>query len=373
MQHEGVSPWGTREPGQTGRPWQPSGVALDSITDPVLRRAAVRILEGLRRGSGPTLEDDRWVREHLVWLAGNLDPASEGDLAFPRFEVDSTLVGLLLPLLVGELTQSQPGGFPGMLKVFRSADRIWSEYHDKEARPEVPEVEQRANTGSLDLLVELAHDIRSPLTSIITLCEGLRKNECGDVNELQRYHLGLIYSSSLSLSSLTSDIIELVQGSDRLADPEPIPFSVAEVLDGVCEILQPLAEQRGLMLRTLPLSLDWRVGLPVALSRVILNLTTNALKYTKKGFVEIVSTPRGPNRVEFSIRDTGEGIDPELLKRVQARAFTQAGSSSEFSLEGLGLAICYRLVHTMGSELQVESQPSWGTRFFFEIDLPPTS
>lgn len=371
MSYEGLGSLGRQDPNASrhiGSRWDPSGDP-NLIPNPVLRQAAIRILDGLRRGSGPMLEDDRWVREHLLWLAEALDPdRPAGGEVTPRFQVDGTLVGLLLPLLVSELSRELPTRFPSMLNVYRAADQIWRRYHEADAEVQ-PEPKEHA-AGNLDLLVELAHDIRSPLTSIITLCEGLRKNECGDVNELQRYHLGLIYSSALSLSSLTSDIIELVQGSERLAEPEPVPFSIEEVLDGVCEILLPLAEQRGLMLRTLPPEHDTRIGLPVALSRVLLNLTTNALKYTTKGFVEVVTTPKGPDRIEFSVRDTGDGVDPELIRRVKDRAFTRAGAGSEFSLEGLGLAICFRLVRTMGSELEVESQPSWGTRFFFELELP---
>src|SRR5256885_3781351 len=120
------------------------------------------------------------------------------------------------------------------------------------------------------------------------------------------------------------------------------------------------------------LTADERLGHPVALSRVLLNLTTNALKFTDRGYVEVVTRETGAARVEFSVRDSGRGIDPALLHTLY-RPLRPAGAASGrvFSQTGLGLATCRRLVEAMASELKVESRAGWGTRFFFELDLPP--
>jgi signal transduction histidine kinase len=108
-----------------------------------------------------------------------------------------------------------------------------------------------------------------------------------------------------------------------------------------------------------------------------LNLTTNALKFTDEGYVEITTSAKGLNGVEFSVRDTGRGISKEAIASLYLpfrRSRSRRGASGyHFSGTGLGLAMCRKLLEAMGSELKYETRPDWGTRFFFELDLPPAS
>jgi len=116
------------------------------------------------------------------------------------------------------------------------------------------------------------------------------------------------------------------------------------------------------------------VGHARALSRVLLNLATNAVKFTDTGFVEVAARPIDSRRLEFSVRDTGAGFDPLLLRALyQPVRATPTDGRHHFSSSGLGLAICRKLVKAMGAELEVETRPNWGTRFYFEVDCPPTS
>jgi signal transduction histidine kinase len=109
----------------------------------------------------------------------------------------------------------------------------------------------------------------------------------------------------------------------------------------------------------------------VALSRVLLNLTTNALKFTAEGFVEVVARQTGGRRIEFSVRDTGRGIPPQSMATLfEPFRRRQKPGEYAFSGSGLGLSICRKLVEAMGSSLQVETEQGVGTRFFFELDLP---
>ena len=223
----------------------------------------------------------------------------------------------------------------------------------------------------LQLISEIAHDLRSPLTSILTLAEALRRGRSGPVNDVQRRQLGIIYSAALALSGTASDFLELAHGGDRLAQKEPTPFSIEEVLDSVRDIVCPMAEEKGLDLKVKTRVADRRVGYPVALSRVLLNLTANALKFTDEGAVEIAARRAGPLHVEFSVRDTGRGIDPEAEKTLfQAFRRGPGERGFYFSGTGLGLTICRRLVRAMNSELQLESHLGKGTRFFFQVKLP---
>jgi signal transduction histidine kinase len=228
-----------------------------------------------------------------------------------------------------------------------------------------------AAPDGLELVVEVAHDLRSPLTSILFLAETLQRGRSGGVNAVQERQLGLIYSAAFGLSSVASDVIELARGGDRLVDLDPIPFSVTDILESVRDIVQPIAEEKSLGVRLAPPEADFRIGHPVALSRVLLNLTTNALKFTAEGFVEVVARQTAARRIEFSVRDTGRGIPPQSMASL-FEPFRRRQKQGEyaFSGSGLGLSICRKLVEAMGSTLQVETQQGAGTRFYFELDLP---
>jgi len=217
----------------------------------------------------------------------------------------------------------------------------------------------------------VAHDLRSPLTSILVLAETLQRGQSGVVNDVQRRQLGLIYTAALGLSTVASDIIEFTQGGDQLVDQEPVPFSVTAMLESVRDIARPIAEEKRLTVRLLAPTHDQRMGHPVALSRILLNLTTNALKFTDQGYVEIVAQEREGNRIEFAVRDSGRGIPAEKITTLfQPLRKGQGRRAQLFSQTGLGLTICRKLVLAMKSDLKLESRTGWGTRFYFEIDLP---
>jgi signal transduction histidine kinase len=227
-----------------------------------------------------------------------------------------------------------------------------------------------AGQQSLNLVVELAHDLRSPLTSILSLAEILHYGDSGPVTERQRRQLSLIYESALQLSGLASNVIEIVRGGSDLSDDMLSPFSVSEILQSVQEIIRPIAEKKELTIRLITPPRDQRFGYPQALSRVLLNLTTNALKFTDKGFVEIAARARGLTQIEFSVRDTGAGIPEQSLATLyDPFRSDQSEGNLRFSGSGLGLAICRKLVDAMGSELKVVSG-AWGTQFSFLLDLP---
>jgi signal transduction histidine kinase len=153
---------------------------------------------------------------------------------------------------------------------------------------------------------------------------------------------------------------------------EPAPFSICDVLASVRDLVTPLAEEKRLDLRFLAPSLEERIGHERVVARVILNLTTNALKYTEQGFVEVAAREVGGNRIEFSVRDTGPGLDPETLRTLyQPFRNPAAGLRQQFSSAGLGLAICRKLVAALGSELEVETRPGRGTKFSFHVELAP--
>jgi len=233
--------------------------------------------------------------------------------------------------------------------------------------------QQLSGADGLALLMDVAHDLRSPLTSILVLAETLQRGQSGTVTDVQRRQLGLIYTAALGLSSVASDIIEFTQGGDQLVDQEPSAFSVTAMLESVRDIVRPIAEEKHLTVRLLAPQNDQRLGHPVAVSRVLLNLTTNALKFTDEGYVEIeaLETGEGGSHIQFAVRDSGRGIPPEKIATLFQPLRKESGRRGQlFSQTGLGLTICRKLCTAMKSDLKVESRIGWGTRFYFELDLP---
>jgi signal transduction histidine kinase len=225
-----------------------------------------------------------------------------------------------------------------------------------------------------ELMVELAHDLRSPLTSILFLSETLRDGHSGGVTDLQHRQLGIIYSAALTMVSMAGDVIELVRGGQSLVESEPTAFSIAHTFDSICDLVRPMLEEKEVVLRERRPEADQRLGFPLALNRVLLNLTTNAIKFTEKGFVEISAEEVDGDLIEFSVRDSGNGIDAETMKHLFEPFRTHPlRERIGFSGAGLGLSICRRLVTGMGGDLQVESNPGWGTRFHFTLRTPPVS
>ena len=224
------------------------------------------------------------------------------------------------------------------------------------------------------LVVEMAHDMRSPLGSILILAERLRAGAGGEVAPIQQRQLGLIYSAAFGLSALAGDVIELARGGTYLMDQQPIAFSVSDVLQSIFDILRPMAEEKRLEMRCTGPSADVRVGHPAALNRVLLNLATNAIKFTNTGSVEVSCRELDRARVEFSVKDTGRGIPTHVLSNLfEAFRQRQVPGDYAFSSAGLGLSICQKLIHAMGGELMVETELERGTRFHFTLTLAQPS
>jgi len=229
-------------------------------------------------------------------------------------------------------------------------------------------VARLAGAESVNAVVEIAHDIRSPLSSILFLVDTIRRGQSGRVSPVQERQLGLVYGAALGLSTLSSDLIDAVRG-ERLVDGRPVPFSITEVILGVCAIVQPIGEEKGLPLHVGFPKVDGRIGYASALNRVLLNLTSNALRYTDSGSVSIGCTESSDELVEFWIKDTGRGI-PENVLAMLFDGFRPGSMGMRFSSAGLGLAICRNLLEAMGSSLNVETAANEGTRFSFQLRLP---
>jgi signal transduction histidine kinase len=218
-----------------------------------------------------------------------------------------------------------------------------------------------------DAVVAIAHDIRSPLCSILLLVDALRHAEKAAANPIRERQLGLIYGAAFGLSTTVSNLIGAARG-EGLVQGKPMPFSVSETMHSVSAIVQPMCEEKGIPLGMEFPENDARVGHGSAIQQALVNLTSNALRYTDAGWVAMGCTEVSGERVEFWVEDTGPGIPDDVLERL-CYGFPPEGVKLRFSSAGLGLAIVRTLVEAMGSTLQVDSGTE-GTRFSFVLTLP---
>jgi len=298
-------------------------------------------------------------------LQGDADPDTGLPSEHPA--LDARIIAALRGTVLG--LPVPPEGSQGLLEVVRALEvRLGRVLASNDASSLAARLSQ---PDALQLLIEVAHDLRSPLTSILFLSETLRTGHSGAVNDQQRSQLGLIYSAALGLASLASNVIDLAREGKGLIDGDPELYSFAEMVRGVQEMVQPMADEKAVELRVSVPEYDRAHGHPLAVARVLLNLTTNALKFTDEGHVEIGVRRHSASRVEFFVQDTGRGISEERVDELFDPFKKRLHSPGHFfSGSGVGLSISRRIVRAMGSDLQVESGPERGTRFSFTVDVP---
>jgi signal transduction histidine kinase len=222
---------------------------------------------------------------------------------------------------------------------------------------------------SASAVVAIAHDIRSPLSSILILLESLRRGRFASRDPITERQLGLIYGATQGLATLASDLIDAARGDEEF-EGDARPFSIIETMHSVASIVQPIAEEKGLELIIEHPITDARIGHAAPLHRVLLNLTSNALRYTESGSVTLGCRDVSASRVEFWVQDTGGGL-PLSVQRTLFDAFRPEQIALRFSSAGLGLATVRALLSSLKSALIVETSTG-GTRLSFEIELTPS-
>jgi signal transduction histidine kinase len=223
-----------------------------------------------------------------------------------------------------------------------------------------------------ELLAEIGHDLRSPLTSVLFLSEVLSASPGIREDRHQLRQLGLMHSAAVTMLTLVNNFMELARSGDRAEEMKPSPFSLADLLEGSLRTLRPLADEKGLdfVVANRVTGPDRRTGYPVSLSRILLNLGSNAIKFTAEGHVTIRVSEPAPGLVEFVVEDTGPGMDTENQRQLEDVFEPSAtGGRVQFSGSGLGLVIVRKLLRRSGSELHLHSEPGRGTRVSFTLPL----
>jgi CheY-like chemotaxis protein/anti-sigma regulatory factor (Ser/Thr protein kinase) len=195
-----------------------------------------------------------------------------------------------------------------------------------------------------------------------------------DLTREQREYLNLVRTSGNSLLLLLNDILDYSKIEAGKLRFETIGFQLRDTLDSTIRALGLRVHEKKLELacRVLPDVPDALCGDPARLRQVLINLVSNAIKFTQEGEVFVTVETESENHdhamIHFSVRDTGIGIPPEKHKAI-FDAFTQADASvsRQYGGTGLGLAITSRLVGLMGGRIWVESQPGHGSTFHFTV------
>ncbi len=232
---------------------------------------------------------------------------------------------------------------------------------------------EQASIAKSEFLANMSHEIRTPLNGVIGMTNLALK---ADPPPRQYQYLSKINSSSQSLLRIINDILDFSKIEAGKLQLEQIDFHLDEVMENLFTMTGLAAKEKGLELL---LSVDHKmpirlIGDPLRLGQILINLTNNAIKFTKTG--EVVIKVRGIKKAgdsvqaEFSITDTGIGISPEQSQKL-FHSFEQidASTTRTYGGTGLGLIISKRLVEMMGGEIHLDSQLGLGSTFSFTLDL----
>ena len=244
---------------------------------------------------------------------------------------------------------------------------LFAEVKDKNAALE------RANHLKSQFLANVTHELRTPLHSIISygalILEGFLD---GTLTSEQEQHIQFMVNRAEDLSHLVDDMLDLSKIEADRIEVKPEPIALALSLAEVVEQLKPLASNKELSLQ-----LQLEEGLPMVaadghrLRQVVINLVSNALKFTEKGGVTIHCVHlKQRGMVQVAVTDTGIGISPAALSYI-FEAFRQADGSTtrRFGGTGLGLTIARKLIELQGGEIAVESIPGEGSTFSFTLPM----
>ncbi len=327
-----------------------------------------------------------------VMVAGMVGVASAGVLALSAHRVAS---GAALMLVLGPLIEQQALSATAVerytaatLLVYGAILFLESQYsHGRftesmrlrfenaaiaEERHRALVYAEHSNAAKTRFLASVSHELRTPLNGIIGMTQLVAVEP---LSALQRQRLDVLRHSAEHLVTVIGDLLDLSRIEFDRIELNPQPTLIAQTVRDVTDLLQPVAEERGLGFEVV-----FDLGLPAAalvdasrVKQVLHNLIGNALKFTARGSVGLaVSMTDG--QLRFRVNDSGEGIPSDAIERI-FDAFEQGPSSTApaRSGAGLGLTISRRLARAMGGDVTCRSIPGIGTTFEFTIAFRPSS
>ena len=247
------------------------------------------------------------------------------------------------------------------------AELIW--LHDVTELRRAERTAQAATAAKSAFLATMSHEIRTPMNGVMAIAELLAETPLTDD---QARMIAIVRQSAESLIRVINDILDFSKLESSQLQVENIPFHLDEVLDGVLQLLKPKAAEKHLALHVLHKGNQdtARVGDPLRLRQVLLNLVGNAIKFTATGSVSLQADATAGD-VVFRIIDTGIGIAPDKIEKLFT-PYQQADSATarNYGGTGLGLSISSALLSLMNGRLQVTSTPGCGSCFTVTLPLP---
>jgi len=240
--------------------------------------------------------------------------------------------------------------------------RLFQEIADKSAQLEA------ASRHKSEFLANMSHELRTPLNAIIGFSEVLNERMFGELNEKQDEYLKDIYGSGQHLLSLINDILDLSKIEAGRMELEVTDFDLPAAIDNALILVRERANRRGIRLAR---AIDDRVGMirgdERKVKQVLLNLLSNALKFTPEGGRIDVRAAMNDGMAEISVTDTGVGIAPEDQEAI-FEEFRQVGTADKkVEGTGLGLALSRKFIELHGGRIWVQSQPGKGSMFLFTL------
>ncbi len=227
---------------------------------------------------------------------------------------------------------------------------------------------EAASLAKSEFIANVSHEVRTPMNGIIGMTELVLDSE---LTREQREHLEAVRSSADALLTIINDLLDFSKIDAGKLELQPVPFDVQALLSDVARSLALRAHEKGLEL-VVTIDVDVPAGLrgdALRLRQVLVNLVSNAIKFTDDGEV-VLSLHRDKSGFRFTVRDTGIGIAEEKQEEI-FDAFTQADGSAtrRFAGTGLGLTISSRLVDAMGGTIAVKSKVGKGSTFTVMLPL----
>ncbi|MBB4080563.1 PAS domain S-box-containing protein [Lewinella aquimaris] len=235
---------------------------------------------------------------------------------------------------------------------------------------------EAANRSKSEFLANMSHEMRTPMNVVVGVANIMAKYE--NLSDTQLEMVQTLQNSADALLDLINDLLDISKIETQNIELERVPFSITRLMQEISDMMSVRAAQNGLRFRASGecTNHDVLLGDPTRLRQVILNLCSNALKFTQEGTVAIQlscspAAQDGFVDVSIAVSDTGIGIDERQLSAI-FRSFTQADSSIDrkFGGTGLGLAITKRLVEMMDGNITVESVLGEGSTFTVTVQLP---